>query len=188
VYTVKQRHAYARRIPKSVVVQAKGAGVSAATAAATRAGARRARRRPTRDVLIPYECALTVHDARSREIEGELRKMSIQEFTNGVAVLFRVFIEMSVDWYLNDQGVAVSSSARLGEKVKAAGDHLHKRSKLTLAQVKPVRQASQKNSYLGPTITLFNDYVHNAAMFPAPGDLRSHWNSLQPFLQAIWSP
>ena len=189
VYNIKQRQSYARKIPANVAVRPKGAGVpiSALPDKAT-TKTRRTRRKPIRDILIPYDCALTVHDLRSRDIEHELRKMSLQEFPNGVSVLFRVFIELSVDWYIQDQGIAGVTGGKLGERVRAAGEHLLKRRKLTNAQVRPVRQAAQKGSYLGPTVTLFNDYVHNAAMFPAPADLRSYWNSLQPFLQAIWSP
>jgi len=83
---------------------------------------RRTRRKPIRDILIPYDCALTVHDLRSRDIEHELRKMSLQEFPNGVSVLFRVFIELSVDWYIQDQGIAVVTGGKLGERVRAAGE------------------------------------------------------------------
>lgn len=189
VYNIEQRRKYASKIPANITIKPKGTGVPiTAVSSKTAKNRQPARRKPVRDVLIPYDCALTVHDARSREIEHELRKMSLQEFTNGVSVLFRVFIEISVDWYLQDQAVAVPAGSKLGDRVRSAGEHLLKRHKLTNAQVKPVRQAAQRNSYLGPTVTLFNDYVHNAAMFPAPTDLRSHWNSLQPFLQAIWSP
>ncbi len=189
VYHVKQRLAYTRKIPASVVVKAKGSAVPASRDAAAKAAhaKRGTRRKPTRDNLIRPECILTVHDNRSRDIEQELRKMSLQEYPNGVSVLFRVFIELSVDWYIQDQAVTVTTGAKLAERMRAAGDHLLKRNKITDAQNKPVRHAAQKGSYLGPSVTLFNDYVHNGAMFPAPADLRQHWNSLQPFFQAIWS-
>lgn len=192
VYDIKKRQKYAREIPKAIVVKATGPGTPAATtsATATRPGKSKptTRRRPVRDHLIPPDCILTVHDLRSKEIEQELRRLSLQEYTNAAAVLFRVFVELSVDWYIDDQGLSLSAQPKLAEKVKAAGEHLLKRARLTQQSIKPVRQACQRGQYLGASITLMNDYVHNSAMFPAAGDLRSHWNSLQPFFAAIWSP
>lgn len=189
VYDLSKRKSYARKIPKSVIVKATGTGVpaSSVTKGEPSKGKRKVLRRPPRDFLIPSDCSLNVQDGRTQQIERELRRLSLQSYPNAVSVLFRVFAELTVNWYINDQAVTVSAKARLGEKLKAAGDHLLKNKKLTLHQVKPVRHAAQAGSYLEASITLLHDYAHNAAMFPAPGDLRSHWDSLQPFFAAIWS-
>ena len=193
VYDLTKRQKYARAIPASVVVKGTGPGKPASSAADSTSSAAKSKgakqkRRPVRDHLIPSNCVMSIQDPRIEDIERELRKLSLQEYPNAVGVLFRVFTELSVDWYIKDQALSMPAEPRLGHKLKAVGDDLVKRRRLTALQVKPVRQAATSGSYLGPTITLMHDYVHNAAMHPAPGDLRSHWNSLQPFFSAIWSP
>jgi|SRR5579883_330547 len=189
VYDLSKRQTYARKIPASIVVKATGPAVAASSVTISRANKAPAKisRRAPRDFLIPNDCSLNVQDARIQQIERELRRLSLQSYPNAVGVLFRVFAELSANWYINDQAVKVSAHPKLGEKLKVAGDHLHKTKKLTLAQLKPVHHAAQAGRYLEASVTLLHDYAHNAAMFPAPGDLRSHWDSLQPFFAALWS-
>lgn len=193
VYDLKKRQKYARIIPATVVVKGSGPGTPASSAASRASSVgkpkeKKQRRRPIRDHLIPNDCVMSIQDQRIQDIERELRKLSLQEYPNAVGVLFRVFTELSTDWYINDQALSMPADPKLAHKLKSVGDDLLKRRKLNAQQVRPVRQAATSGSYLGPTITLMNNYVHNAAMHPAPGDLRSHWNSLQPFFSAIWSP
>jgi hypothetical protein len=193
IYTKKQRTAYANKLPKEIIVTAihePGHGSDATGAVNVKE-----KKSPTakkvpkqRDRLIPRDCALNVTDQRIRDIEGELRRLSLEDFANAVSVLLRVFIELSADAYIERIGLAVSHDEHLGRKLTAVLSDLSVRKKLTAQQAKPVRRACQKDSFLCPSITLMHQYIHNPYMFPSPSDLRAHWDSLQPFITAVWAP
>jgi hypothetical protein len=55
---------------------------------------------PVRKTLIPRDCYLTVSNPKIAEITKELRNLTISEFPHSISVLFRVFLEQSVDHYL----------------------------------------------------------------------------------------
>jgi hypothetical protein len=99
-----------------------------------------------------------------------------------VSVLFRVFVELSVDHYMNRESITAADP-----KLQLVAQHLIGEKKLTTAQAKPIRAAAQANTYLAASVTTMNDYVHNAAMSPSPTDLRAAWDSFQAFVTALWS-
>ncbi len=193
IYTSQNRQAYARNLPQTVAVAAtlsSGQGaplVTSATAGKTRAT--RPKRAIERTKLIPTSCVLDISDRRINNIENELRKLGLNDYTNAVSVLFRVFIELSIDSYIQAQpSIGLHEKTPLQRKMKAVADHLVASGKLTQKQRQPVSRACQRDSFLAPSIDLMHTYVHNAHAFPAPGDLRAHWDNLEPFLAAIWTP
>ena len=146
--------------------------------------ARPSKKRPT---LIPRGLVLSIGQPRIDSICRELKKLTIEEYTNAVSVLFRVFLELSADAYITGKHVGTNENPRLSTKLLAVGDDLKGRGKLDDQQLKPVRRAAQKDSLLASTITTMNQYVHNPYFHPAPSDLTAAWDSLQPFIEAIWS-
>lgn len=193
IYTKDQRKAYASRLPRSIVVKPqRGKGRSIETGAtkppAKTKGAKKPKRARPRDTLIPRDCILGIAHSRIRAIEDELRSLSLESYTNATSVLFRVFIELSIDEYIDTHALTCGPHAKLRNKMDAVLKDLMSHKKLTSQQAKPVRKAMMKNAYLAPSIDLMHDYIHNQHVFPAPGDLRAHWSSLQPFVIAMWSP
>ena len=143
----------------------------------------------THDRLIPGTANLNVTDARIRDIENELKRLSLQQYPNAVSVLFRVFLELTADAYIENSSLPnVTEDSALGRKLQVVTSDLVTKKKLVPQQARVVRRASQRNSYLGPSITGMHQYLHNQYLFPGPADLRADWDTLQPWFKAVWGP
>ncbi len=151
-----------------------------------------------RKKLIPSDVRFEIDDNRVNNIYHELRKLDIDDFANSVAVLFRVFIELSLDSYIVKNSVGVvrnkvtlhgsdATEATLAAKLDAVGQALQKANKLDGQQIKPVKRAAQKDSFFASTITTLHQYIHNQHFSPTPTDLRMTWDNLQPFIEAVWN-
>jgi len=186
IYTRKKRIQYADKLPGDIVVKPTKSK-SRALLGRKRLKFTRPRLAKPRDNLIPHDCVLRVNNQRLAAIEMELRTLSLEGYTNAVSVLFRVFLELSVDAYLSSNKLTMTSDESLRNKMQTVVNDLTTKKKLTHEQAAPVRRAMQKDSFLAPSLTLMHKYVHSQHVFPAPSDLRAHWNSLQPFVVAIWS-
>ena len=69
-----------------------------------RAKPARAQRLPERLVLVPRACRLNVTNNNTLEIYRELSGLKLKQFPNAIAVLLRVFMENSVDHYIEASG------------------------------------------------------------------------------------
>ena len=192
VYTKQDRIDYTNGLPARVLVRPTiPAGQGTPATATPSLPPRRGRGRPAkpRDRLIPHDCVLTIQNQRLRDIERELRSLSLDGSPNAVSVLFRVFMELSADTYITSYALAVSggADARLGTKITAVTNHLVGRNMLTKETAAPARRVAQAGSWLGPSLTTMHQWIHNPHMVPAPSDLRSYWDSLQPWFVATWS-
>jgi hypothetical protein len=192
IYTKGQRQEYAEKLPADIVVTPtvkSGQGKAAeTTGAGDRAKPRKTKKTGRkRDKLIPKDCVLNIPSGRINDMEDELRKLSLEDHTNAVSVLFRVFIELSVDAYINGHTLSLTENNSLRKKMDGVAADLQARQKLTPQQAKPVKRACQNDSFLAPSVLLMHQYVHNQYVFPAPSDLRANWDSLQPFIAAMWT-
>ncbi|MEW5869081.1 MAG: hypothetical protein AB1894_07395 [Chloroflexota bacterium] len=144
-----------------------------------------------RPMLIPQKVKLVIHQPRINEIYAELKKLLIQEYPNSVAVLFRVFIELSVDDYIGRNPADFKkkpedTSYKLSQKLIDVADHLKANHILSEHQSRAVRHAAQADNFMAASVNTLNQYVHNPYFKPALDDLRSAWDNLQPFIMAMW--
>ena len=93
------------------------------------------RRRPDpsdRKEVVPKGCPINVTDNRISEIYKELRTLKLGEARNAIAVLLRVFLELSVDHWLERNGISLKFTPpggrekykTLDKKLAEVVDHL----------------------------------------------------------------
>ncbi|MCW5724932.1 MAG: hypothetical protein KIS81_08230 [Maricaulaceae bacterium] len=156
---------------------------------------RRKNRRPDssdRRQVVPKNCSLNVTENRIAEIYKELRTIKLADAPNAIAVLLRVFLEMSVDHFLENNGGAVDFKTPNGQsKFKKLDKKLAEVvSMLVSAGVPKAHFASVTRSVSVVTspmnIDLFHRYVHDRFATPSTTDLKAAWDHAQPLFEKIW--
>ena len=152
------------------------------------------RRKPDpsdRREVVPKGCPINVTDNRISEIYKELRNLKMDDAPNAIAVLMRVFLEMSVDYFLEHNGGSLKAVdngrmrwKKLDKKLKEVIEMLVSMgvAETKLASIK--RSVDVKTSPMN--VELFHLYVHERFATPSPAELKAAWNNAQPLFERIW--
>ena len=155
----------------------------------------------TRETLVRSDLTITIPNDRCNRVFSELKKMSHNQLPNTCAVMMRVFLELSVDCYLEtnhllkDNAISAAKDGRdLKQKTNAVIQHLIQISKnptsnqtkfLDEPKAKGIRsEINNDNSVF--SINTMNAYVHNSDFNPIPNNLMLAWDNIQPFIVALW--
>lgn len=144
------------------------------------------RRSASRNVLIPKECVIQIYEQKINNIYFELRTAPLNVFTNAIGVLFRVFLETSLDCYAHKYGMPFADGTKLAGKITKICDGLERSRVAERLQLVNVRSVTNKgNSVL--SIDNFHQYVHSFKTQPVPVDLIYKWDNLQEFFIILWA-
>jgi len=140
--------------------------------------------------LIPPSCRLIINERKINNIYRELRDDLLLDDTpnsvpNAVGVLFRVFLEISIDCLWEKEGFIFSKETKLAGKITKCCDYLEKKSIATTKQLHNIRKVATDQHHL-LNIQHFHDYVHSYKTQPSPTDLKHKWDNLQEFFEIIW--
>lgn len=150
--------------------------------------------RPTkRWHFVPDGLKLTIPNERSNRILSELKQMSHVAMPNACAVMMRVFLELTVDCYLEEfhllKSGAVSASKDprdLRQKTnEVINQMIQQKVYLDQAKAKGIRtEINNDKSFF--SIDTLNAYVHNLSFNPIPETLMLSWDNIEPFIVAVW--
>jgi len=151
--------------------------------------------------------SLYIPSQRINDIYDELkRKLDVDNTPNAVAVLFRVFLECSVDCYIEKYKIPVKDDIQLAGKVLKVADHLEdslaqnylkeggitkptaedlKKAKQKV-KLKEIRKVATKDNNSVMSVTTFHDFVHDHKTSPIPSELKKYWENLDSFFVALW--
>lgn len=144
-----------------------------------------------RKTLIPSSCRIRISNPRVNAIYYELKKINVVKFTNATAVLYRVFVELSVDCYIEEHKLvstpsASSSRMSFEQKVLQVVNHLETKRLADRAICKGIRvSVKNKNDLLG--LDTWHAYVHNNRFSPLANNLIVTWDGMQDFMVILWN-
>jgi hypothetical protein len=140
-----------------------------------------------RSKLIPAEFTIIIGTSRLNDIYIELkRKLRVDEVPNAAGILLRVFLELSVDDYVERHGVTLPKDRKLANKVGAVADHMEAQGVMTDKQALLVREAVKSDDKL-TLATNLNALVHNRDMTVSGNDLKAIWTRLATFFEKLWA-
>ncbi len=147
---------------------------------------RPARHSSTRTNLIPKSTAFKIPEGRINDIMVELKKLRLNKTPNAIAVLFRTFLELSVDNYIVSCQIAEGTgNSPLKKKIEAVSTFLAVNDIMTEKELLPVRRATSTDTDLN-SVRTFHSFVHHRFHSPSGADLSAMWNSFEPFFKKIW--
>ncbi len=178
-------------LPKSAMRLASAVQLDATSDDPTSTAPRKKRRKQhrTRNILIPKDCDLNIDEPRINAIYKELQRLKVDEFPNAAAVLMRVFVEQSVDHYLQNP-VAWDDNkiggSKLHHRLLSAVQYMQDNKIMSKRELEPVRKSAAGRTYLAASIETMHAYVHNKHFTPVPSELITGWDVLQTFMENIW--
>jgi hypothetical protein len=135
--------------------------------------------------LIPPNVTFAISEKRVNLIYHELKRLDVDEHRNAVAVLHRVFLELTVDWYLDNFGISYPPADKLKNKIGRVVSDMATKGWIKGNEAKGIN--ATKASVHGPhSMDTFHSYIHNRLYLPAPSDLTTAFDNLQPFYAALF--
>jgi hypothetical protein len=144
-----------------------------------------------RNRLIPKSCGIKISNAKVNAIYHELQNIDVTKFTNAASVLFRVFVELSVDTYIEEHNLASTPSAAksgmaLQQKINIVANHLDTKKLADAAICKGIKASiKDSNDILG--LDTWHAYVHNNKFQPKANNLNITWDNMQEFMIILWN-
>lgn len=202
IYYAPDREAFAHRFPESDRPRSStrlvgpvplGADTASAMPAKPKTKGGKREKPPTppvpRSTVIPPNCRLNIPALRTNLIYHELLRLQLSEVINSCAVMLRVFLELSADDYVEREKLLSDPQMKntpLSKKLHLVAADLRSKGKISLLLQEAIDDVADRSKVLATSAVTFNAYVHNPYKHPQADDLRSAWDELQPFVEAIW--
>ena len=149
-------------------------------------------RSTVRKTLIPKNCQLTIFTPKINDIFLELRDNlnlgGSKPVPNAVGVMFRVFLEISLEEYWQKRiGGNPDQRMTMSTKISSVAEHMINNDIATKKQMLGIRQTSASQTTDILHIQRLHEYVHNSTIQPDPTSLKVKWNNVQEFFELLWA-
>ncbi|TFV83144.1 hypothetical protein [Blastococcus sp. CT_GayMR16] len=159
-------------------------------AAKPRAPKARPKPATARVTLVPSDCRINPAPPRINAVFTELSTLDVTTFPNAASVLLRVFVELSVDHYIDHHGLMDETKRHntvLAARLKATSEHLYAANKIPEDLRRAITRIADGRHTIAASVATFHAFVHNPYVHPRPTELQTAWDELQPFLEKVWA-
>ena len=162
------------------------------SAKAASAGAKKrkaTKKEKIRTTIIPKEFLADVTHSRINSIFVELKKLNADEFPNAASVMLRVFLELSLDYFLEtkmkwpEQKI---EGSKLAQKLMAVAKNFEDNQVMSSKQLGPIRKAAGGQTLLAASIQTLHGYIHSRYFSPIPSELKTAWDDMEMYISNLW--
>ena len=164
------------------------------SAGSPQAAVRPQRRPRSRTSVIPPSCRLAITVSKIDGIFNELKTLQLSKHVHSIGVLMRVFLEMSVDDYIETK-----AHGSLKFKEPRGGRLIDKTLRAKVGEVVShlVAEGGNERDFRGVMVALSDEsnpfsidtlhaYIHNRFFTPTDVHLTTGWDNAQRFFEKIW--
>lgn len=140
-----------------------------------------------RKYLIPKSFKLNISNAKINDIYTELKKVGVEEYPNIVGAAFRIFLELSIDYYIeqNKSELNVRENDKLKNKMEKVKNNINSTLQLDSSEFKNINRAIGSNNNIISIDTL-HGYIHSTVAQASPDGLKTTWNNYELFFQYLY--
>jgi hypothetical protein len=146
--------------------------------------------------LTQAQHTLSIKDNRIARIYREARRIDPGDFTNASSLLLRVFLELSVDHYLEEKNFPLPKKHLQNGRKRWSdiGINLQEKVQTVLDDLDPTKRdpdlkMARKglNGDMGHSIGSLHDLIHNRLCEQSDRELKQAWERWQPFWKRLYS-
>lgn len=134
---------------------------------------------------------ITIRETNIRRVYLELKNMDLDKFPQAAVCLLRVFVEWSLDHYIEKRSLSVRSKGNqrptLQARIKLVGDKLYAKDRIPRAHQKAIRSACNGSGGITAPDNL-HMRLHSKYHFANKKDLIHIWDNVYgPLLSSLWT-
>lgn len=150
---------------------------------------RHAKTRPhtsERKTIIPKSFKLLLTEGKINNIYKELQSIDPDAYICASSILVRVFIELSIDFYISNHELNLNNSNELSKKIYNVIDHMISKGTLEKKYGNSLKgQLSDLSSQ--NTLTSLHAYVHSKYFQANSNSLKQLWDCISYFVEMLWT-
>lgn len=138
-----------------------------------------------RSTLIPEDFSLTIKNSKINDIYKELKTIPVNDYPNITGASFRVFLELSIDYYINENDIDIGKNDHLNNKLDKVKTHINDKLKLDKKELKEINRAISSNDNI-VSIDVLHGYIHSTVAQASADGLKTTWNNYERFFELLY--